>query len=100
MVHVYDCKDCGVYGRIKELNRHRDLAVTIFTDFICRVEGCKRKALAWKILDAETFPDCTNVLCKPSTCRLVTVPKSCREKWVLEDSNILPVRVTYEFQGN
>ena len=99
VVHVYECRDCSVYSRIQVLDQ-RDFGVTVFSDVICRVEGCKRKSLAYRLTDADTFSDCTNVLCKDSTCRLVTVPKSCLGKWALEDSNILPVRMTHCFQGN
>ena len=48
VLHVFDCKDCSAYTRIPVLD-YQDLSATIFTDVICRVDGCQRK-----IFDVQT----------------------------------------------
>ena len=99
VLHVFDCKDCSTYTRIPVLD-YQDLSATIFTDVICRVDGCQRKSLAYRLIDSGSYSDCHNVLCRDTTCRLVSVPKSCQENWSLDPSNVWPVRVNHSFQGN
>ena len=91
VLHVFDCKDCSAYTRIPVLD-YQDLSATIFTDVICRVDGCQRKSLAYRLIDSGSYSDCHNVLCRDTTAlrgvvldlsklvRLPTVCESLQEK--------------------
>ena len=99
IVHVFYCLDCDAYSRIPMNSGASDGTVYLINNVFCFEPFCSRRQDVLAPTSGSLSELCFYPGCSQDSCKLVSVPKSCKVGWQLDPGNVFAVRSAVVLNG-